>query len=168
MNSQEIETALRCKTPIVILIWNDSQYGLIEWKQKRRFGRSAYIDFKNPNFVDYAKSFGATGVRIESAEDLLPALEEALKTPVVTDRDIAGVIQMFEFCYELSWKYLKFKLEEAGVVSTTPKDVLTKAYQNKIIHDEKIWLDIIKDRNLSVHTYNKLLADELVEKIKDK
>ena len=84
MNSQEIETALRCKTPIVILIWNDSQYGLIEWKQKRRFGRSAYIDFKNPNFVDYAKSFGATGVRIESAVDLLPALEKALKTPTVT------------------------------------------------------------------------------------
>jgi len=84
MNSQEIETALRCKTPIVILIWNDSQYGLIEWKQKRRFGRSAYIDFKNPNFVDYAKSFGATGVRIESAEDLLPALEKALKAPTVT------------------------------------------------------------------------------------
>ncbi|WEJ62690.1 acetolactate synthase large subunit [Thiomicrorhabdus lithotrophica] len=84
MNSQEIETALRCETPIVILIWNDSQYGLIEWKQKRRFGRSAYIDFKNPNFVDYAKSFGATGVRIESAEDLLPALEKALKAPTVT------------------------------------------------------------------------------------
>jgi len=84
MNSQEIETALRCETPIVILIWNDSQYGLIEWKQKRRFGRSAYIDFKNPNFVDYAKSFGATGVRIESAEDLLPALEKALKTSTVT------------------------------------------------------------------------------------
>ncbi|BCN92242.1 acetolactate synthase [Thiomicrorhabdus immobilis] len=84
MNSQEIETALRCNTPIVILIWNDSQYGLIEWKQKRRFGRSAYIDFKNPNFVDYAKSFGAIGVRIEKADELLPVLQTALKTPTVT------------------------------------------------------------------------------------
>jgi len=84
MNSQEIETALRCNTPIIILIWNDSQYGLIEWKQKRRFGRSAYIDFKNPNFVDYATSFGATGVRIKAATELLPALETALKTPTVT------------------------------------------------------------------------------------
>ncbi len=46
MNAQEIETALRCETPIVVLIWNDSQYGLINWKQKRRYGRSAYIDFK--------------------------------------------------------------------------------------------------------------------------
>lgn len=106
--------------------------------------------------------------KLQNFVNAVYSLEEALKTPVVTDRDTAGVIQMFEFCYELSWKYLKFKLEEAGVVSTTPKDVLTKAYQNKLIHDEKIWLDIIKDRNLSVHTYNKLLADELVEKIKDK
>lgn len=84
MNSQEIETALRCNSPIVILIWNDSQYGLIEWKQQRRFGRSAYIDFKNPDFVAYAKSFGAEGVRIESADQLLPVLEKALKNDTVT------------------------------------------------------------------------------------
>ncbi|MEA3406370.1 MAG: acetolactate synthase large subunit [Pseudomonadota bacterium] len=84
MNSQEIETALRSQTPIVILIWNDSQYGLIEWKQQRRFGRSAYIDFKNPDFVAYAKSFGAEGVRIESADQLLPTLQKALQAPTVT------------------------------------------------------------------------------------
>ncbi len=84
MNSQEIETAIRCKAPIVVLIWNDSQYGLIEWKQQRRFGRSAYIDFKNPDFVQYAQSFGATGIRIESADQLLPALQAALENPTVT------------------------------------------------------------------------------------
>lgn len=84
MNSQEIETALRCNTPFVILIWNDSQYGLIEWKQKRRYGRAAYIDFKNPDFVAYAKSFGAEGVRINAAAELLPALKKALKNPTVT------------------------------------------------------------------------------------
>lgn len=84
MNSQEIETALRHNTPFVILIWNDSQYGLIEWKQQRRYGRSAYIDFKNPNFVDYAKSFGAEGIRINSAKELLPNLKKALKNPTVT------------------------------------------------------------------------------------
>jgi len=84
MNSQEIETALRNNTPFVILIWNDSQYGLIEWKQQRRYGRPAYIDFKNPDFVAYAKSFGAEGIRINSAKELLPALKTALKTPTVT------------------------------------------------------------------------------------
>jgi len=84
MNSQEIETALRCNVAIVILIWNDSQYGLIEWKQQRRFGRSAYIDFKNPNFITYAESFGATGVRIEKTSQLLPELKKALSRQTVT------------------------------------------------------------------------------------
>lgn len=84
MNSQEIETAMRCNAPIVILIWNDSQYGLIEWKQKRKYGRSAFIDFKNPDFVQYAQSFGAKAHRIESADQLLPTLEQALKSPTVT------------------------------------------------------------------------------------
>lgn len=84
MNSQEIETALRCNTPIVILIWNDSQYGLIEWKQKRKYGRSAYIDFKNPDFVQYAQSFGAKGYRIETADQLLPTLQQALQDNTVS------------------------------------------------------------------------------------
>lgn len=84
MNSQEIETALRCNTPFVILIWNDSQYGLIKWKQERLYGRSAYIDFKNPDFVAYAKSFGADAVRIEQADQLLPTLQHALQNPTVT------------------------------------------------------------------------------------
>lgn len=84
MNSQEIETALRCQTPIVILIWNDSQYGLIEWKQKRKYGRTAYIDFKNPDFVQYAQSFGAKGYRIQAADELLPTLQQALADPTVS------------------------------------------------------------------------------------
>ena len=84
MNSQEIETALRVKTPFVILIWNDSQYGLINWKQKRIYGRSSNIDFNNPDFVMYAQSFGATGVKIETANQLLPALKKAINTNTVT------------------------------------------------------------------------------------
>lgn len=98
----------------------------------------------------------------------LKSLEEALLLPIVTDRDTAGTIQMFEFCYELSWKLLKKKLEDEGSIATTPKDVLTKSYQMKLIDDEAIWLEMIKDRNLSVHTYNKLLADELVERVQNK
>ena len=84
MNSQEIETALRMKTPIVILIWNDSAYGLIEWKQMNQFGRKANIDFGNPDFVKYAESFGAKGYRIERGEDLLPILRTALADNTVS------------------------------------------------------------------------------------
>ncbi len=78
MNSQEIETAVRLGLAIVILIWNDSKYGLIKWHQDRRFGRTSHIDFNNPDFVQYAHSFGARGFRVASAEQLAPVLEQAL------------------------------------------------------------------------------------------
>jgi acetolactate synthase-1/2/3 large subunit len=87
MNSQEIETGLRMKTPFVILVWNDSEYGLITWHQMRHFGRPAYIDFKNPDFVKYAESFGAKGYRIKKTEDLAPTIRKAFadNTVVVID-----------------------------------------------------------------------------------
>lgn len=78
MNSQEIETALRVGAALVILIWNDSQYGLIRWHQERHFGRSSHIDFGNPDFVKYAESFGAKGYRVEAAADLMPILSQAI------------------------------------------------------------------------------------------
>ena len=84
MNVQELETAVRMKTPIVILIWNDSGYGLIKWKQMNQFGRISHVDFGNPDFVKLAESFGAHGVRIEAASELLPALREALERDQVT------------------------------------------------------------------------------------
>ncbi len=87
MNSQEIETALRVGTSIVILIWHDDAYGLIEWKQRSQFGRTSNIDFTNPDFVKYAESFGAKGYRISSAEELAPTLKQAIAddTVVVID-----------------------------------------------------------------------------------
>ncbi len=87
MNSQEIETALRYGIAIVIMIWNDSEYGLIKWHQQRRFGRTGFVEFTNPDFVKYAESFGAKGYRVNSAEELLPTLEKAFSdnTVVVVD-----------------------------------------------------------------------------------
>ena len=84
MNSQEIETAMRLNTPIVILIWNDAGYGLIEWKQLNQYGRKSHVDFNNPDFVKYAESFGAKGYRIEKTEDLLPTLKQALSDDTVS------------------------------------------------------------------------------------
>ncbi|HZH83577.1 MAG TPA: acetolactate synthase large subunit [Phototrophicaceae bacterium] len=84
MNSQEIETALRTNTPFVILIWNDSEYGLITWHQLRRFGRPSHVAFKNPDFVKYAQSFGAKGYRIEHTAELTPLLRQALADNTVS------------------------------------------------------------------------------------
>jgi acetolactate synthase-1/2/3 large subunit len=78
MNSQEIETALRIGAPIIILVWNDSGYGVIQWHQQRRFGHDAFIRFNNPDLVAYAESFGAKGYRVQKTEELLPTLKQAI------------------------------------------------------------------------------------------
>jgi acetolactate synthase-1/2/3 large subunit len=82
MNCQELETALRVKTPFVTLIFNDNGYGLIEWKQINQFGHSTSVDFGNPDFVKFAESMGLKGYRVESAADLIPTLKAALADDV--------------------------------------------------------------------------------------
>jgi acetolactate synthase-1/2/3 large subunit len=84
MNSQEIETALRLRLPIVILIWVDNAYGLISWKMDMEIGHNVDTTFGNPDFVAYAESFGAKGYRISSAGELLPALRTALADDTVS------------------------------------------------------------------------------------
>jgi len=78
MNSQEVETAVRERIPLVVLIWEDGGYGLIEWKMDLELGAHYYVKFGNPDVVKYAESFGAKGYRINSAEELLPTLRAAL------------------------------------------------------------------------------------------
>ncbi|VBA45310.1 Acetolactate synthase [Mycobacterium attenuatum] len=78
MNSQEIETAVRERIPLVVLIWEDGGYGLIEWKMDLELGDHYYVRFGNPDVVSYAESFGAKGYRINSADELLPTLRAAL------------------------------------------------------------------------------------------
>ena len=78
MNSQELETAVREKLPIVVLIWVDNSYGLIKWEMDLKVGRHSHVDFGNPDFAKLAESFGARGYNIRKAEDLLPTLRRAL------------------------------------------------------------------------------------------
>ncbi|MDP9094751.1 MAG: acetolactate synthase large subunit [Actinomycetota bacterium] len=78
MNSQEIETAVRENIPLVVLVWEDNGYGLIEWKMDLEVGGHSNVAFTNPDIVQYAASFGATGYRISAADELLPTLRKAL------------------------------------------------------------------------------------------
>jgi acetolactate synthase-1/2/3 large subunit len=78
MNSQEIETAVRERIPLVVLIWEDGGYGLIEWKMDLELGEHHYVSFTNPDIVKYAESFGAKGYRITAADQLLPTLKAAM------------------------------------------------------------------------------------------
>jgi len=78
MNSQEMETAIRLGVNIVVLILEDHAYGMIRWKQEADRFPDFGLQFGNPDFVAYAKAYGAKGSRVESAADFLPTLKAAL------------------------------------------------------------------------------------------
>ncbi|HHM04381.1 MAG TPA: acetolactate synthase large subunit [Gammaproteobacteria bacterium] len=84
MNVQEVETAVRLGLPLVVLVWNDGGYGLIEWKQMTTFGRTGFCRFGNPDFVKLAGAFGARGYRVGEAGELLPLLKKALADDTVS------------------------------------------------------------------------------------
>ena len=79
MNSQELETAVRLKLSLVVLILDDGAYGMIRWKQAVDHFPDFGLTFGNPDFVRYAESYGAKGTRVQSTEGLIPALENAFK-----------------------------------------------------------------------------------------
>jgi acetolactate synthase I/II/III large subunit len=79
MNSQEMETAVRLKLNLVILILEDHAYGMIRWKQAVDDFPDFGLTFNNPDFVKYAESYGAKGTRIRKADELIPALEAAFQ-----------------------------------------------------------------------------------------
>ncbi len=80
MNSQEIETAVRMGLDLVIIILNDSAYGMIKWKQEGMSFDNFGLDFNNPDFVKYANSFGAIGHRPESHDEFQSILKLALNS----------------------------------------------------------------------------------------
>jgi acetolactate synthase-1/2/3 large subunit len=78
MNCQELETAVRLRTPVVNLVWENGQFGSIAWKQDQKFGRHFDVDFGNPDFVRLAESFGMPAWRCASAAELRQRLLDAL------------------------------------------------------------------------------------------
>jgi acetolactate synthase-1/2/3 large subunit len=66
----------------VALIFEDCSYGVIKWKQMKRYGRPAFVDFRNPDFAALAESFGCRGYRVGAAQELQPILAEAFQQKV--------------------------------------------------------------------------------------
>ncbi len=85
-------------------------------------------------------------------------LREALEDGVepLNQLELEGVIQRFEFTFELSWNLLKDRLEYDGLViaTITPRNVIREAYSAKLIDDCETWIDMLTDRNLMSHTYD--------------
>ncbi len=88
MNSAELETAVRLGLDLVVIILRDGALGMIKWKQDDDGFADYGLDFGNPDFVRYAESYGARGVRVEAAGGLRSALEEAFERGGVTVVDV--------------------------------------------------------------------------------
>ena len=77
MNCQELETAIRYNIPVVVLILNDNAFGFIKWEQKTMHFKDFGLDFGNPDFSLFARSFGAEGFKVREGDDLVEILERA-------------------------------------------------------------------------------------------
>jgi nucleotidyltransferase substrate binding protein (TIGR01987 family) len=101
-------------------------------------------------------------VSIQEFEKALNSLEEVILMPK-TDITRDAAIQRFEFCVELSWKTSK---KIMGTTTSAPKQVIREMAQANYISDVQLWFDAIDKRNITSHTYNESLAEEVFTFIK--
>ena len=102
MNSQELETAVRLKLNLVVLILEDNGYGMIRWKQAVDHFPDWGLTFGNPDFVKYAEAYGAKGSRVEATEDLVPTLEAAFAAAACTSSPSRSTTRRTCACWSTS------------------------------------------------------------------
>lgn len=101
---------------------------------------------------------------LASFEKSLGRLGEVLKEErTITNRDAS--IQRFEFTIELAWKCIQKFLKGQNIVCRSPKECLQEAFKFGLIQDDRRWVNAFDDRNLTVHTYNEKLAEEIYNRL---
>jgi len=103
-------------------------------------------------FENFCRAFGELELAIE------------IGTPSRVER--AGLIQFYEMSFELAWKIMKDYLEEEGYEIQSPRAAIKQAFQSGLIADGESWLKALKDRNLTVHTYDEATAMEVERRIR--
>ncbi len=99
----------------------------------------------------------------------LEEVERLVKQRPLTKLEKQGLIQCFEYNHELAWNVLKDYLEEQGFINIIgSKNATREAFKQNLINDGEVWMNMIKDRNLTSHAYDKKLADEIIDKILNK
>lgn len=104
---------------------------------------------------------------VNNLEQAIARLEEALAEDLSNSLLVDGTIQRFEFTIELYWKTLKRILASEGIETRTPKETLKEAYQIGWLNDETAWLQMLKDRNETSHTYDEEAALRILQNIKE-
>lgn len=109
------------------------------------------VDFK---FMNLKKAYS----RLKEVSDIYDG-----KNDIIRD----SLIQRFEFTYELTHKTLKEFMKYLGVTleNSFPRTIFKKAFVNNLISDDKVWINLLEDRNLTSHIYNENMADEIADRI---
>lgn len=102
---------------------------------------------------------------LENLEKVFSELHIFSKTAEPSKLERAGIIQAFEFTFELIWKVFKVIAEEEGLSAPSPKSAFKQAYKMGIIQDEAVWIKLLESRNLTTHTYNEELAESIYRDI---
>ncbi len=105
-------------------------------------------------------------IDISPLEKAYKKLSSALKE-AETELERDGVIQRFEFTYELAWKTLKKVLNYKGIKSTAPRDIFRDAAAQGLIGDPQSWFEYLEKRNLTVHTYDEATVEDIYSILKD-
>jgi nucleotidyltransferase substrate binding protein (TIGR01987 family) len=104
--------------------------------------------------------------RLQNFKKAFAQLEKAVNTPDLNELERLGLIKAFEFTYELAWTTLKDYLVDIGYTELMgSKDTFRQAYQLGIISDGEVWMEMVKSRNLTSHTYNQETAESIEEDI---
>ena len=106
--------------------------------------------------------------RFNNFKKALFILEEAINIELPSVVEQAGIVQLFEMTFELSWKLLKDYQELKGAIVKYPRDAIKQAFQSGLIENGYDWLEALEDRNLMAHTYNEPVYNQVVNKVKDK
>lgn len=104
----------------------------------------------------------------QKAKENLTAAQEFVKKNGITNIAIMALVQAFEIAFELAWKTQKDYLEYNGIKVTTPRETIKESFQNNIIQDGQIWIDMMESRNKTSHTYNVDFANQLANDILEK
>jgi len=109
-------------------------------------------------------------LKVNNFNNALTRLKEGIaKYDKVDDLSRDGIIQRFEFTFELAWKSLKVLFENEGLTGlNSPKTVLREAFGAELIKDDELWLAMLNDRNTTAHIYSEQLSIEICNNIQAK
>lgn len=98
-------------------------------------------------------------LRFQNYEKALHQLQCAVEKPILSDLEKAGLIQIYEFTFELAWKTIKDFLENKKIEVSFPRDTIKEAFKYEIISDGDTWMDMLDKSNLMSHTYDEKNAE---------